>query len=625
MQYFPLIKIFKLLTLFKCVQSTTDVRYEFTRGLEGWGRATSNEMQASVSPRGDEVWIDVEGSQPFVDSPPMNVTISPGQYLVMRFRHVGLSSSGKIALTMVDESQVDFYFRTLETSWRIAYLNIEGDQQEHVGKKIMKVRLYPGVHRSSHKVWEQSIGPDSGDGFQIDWLRIVRSPIIHRITGCKGVKYSNDYGFDEINFNLGAAEISYVNGELEHQRTVWKLAARHEFSYAASYNCIRGGGEKIMIEGYNLGEGGGNGKGVPATVLIDNAPCRHVTHDDIVPQERLFCTTPPMSTDDYEFYQHQPSLVKIMNGKLPGLVGTSSNLAYASNPPAPVNISTSNAASRSIDLSWEPAGRLWQRLTYTGFTIRWRELSNPSWTHSMVVGNITTTTVRGLSPNVTYAFGIAGLNENQTNPSWWDNLDLYGRRDALAGALEGAIATVQGHTLLHDVNIPYFNSNATQDYGAETESLTKGPTGVYGGEGHYGLSLIGSANIANCNVSSFCCDDYDIEIGGCLGHGSSLTCLTTGPSTNPFGDHQEKGFVRVIANLTSYEEQDWAAFNSRCGPSLRLTPSESRSSAAVWYGRKLEVGEGFDTVFSFEIANPSFRYVQKSVNMQLDCLHFICT
>ncbi len=119
----------------------------------------------------------------------------------------------------------------------------------------------------------------------------------------------------------------------------------------------------------------------------------------------------------------------------------------------------------------------------------------------MVVGNITTTTVRGLSPNVTYAFGIAGLNENQTNPSWWDNLDLYGRRDALAGALEGAIATVQGHTLLHDVNIPYFNSNATQDYGAETESLTKGPTGVYGGEGHYGLSLIGSANIAKLKVN----------------------------------------------------------------------------------------------------------------------------
>lgn len=627
MQYFPLIKISTLLAILKGVQSTTDVRYEFTRGLEGWGRATSNEMQASVSHRGDEVWIDVEGSQPFVDSPPMNITISPAQYLAMRFRHVGLSSFGKIALIMEDEmedeSQVDFYFRTLETSWTIAYLNVEGDQQEHVGKKIMKLRLFPGVQRSSHKVWEQSIGPDSGDGFQIDWLRIVRAPIIHRITGCKGEKYSND-AFDEISFNLGATEVSHVNGELEHHRTVWKLAAGHEFSYAASYNCLRGGQEKIMIEGYNLGEGGVNGEGVPATILIDNAPCSHVTHDDIVPQERLFCTTPPMSTDENEFYQHQPSLVKVMNGKLPGLVGTSSNLAYASNPPAPVHISASNAASRSIDLSWETAGRLWQRLTYTGFIIRWREVSNPSWTHSMVVGNVTTTTVRGLSSNVTYTFGIAGLNENQTNPSWWDNLDLYGRRDVLAGALEGAIATVQGHTLSHDVNIPYFNSNATQDHGAATESSTKGATGVYGGEGHFGLSLVGSANIANCNVSSFCCDDYDNEIGDCFGHGSSLTCLTTGPSANPFGDYQEKGFVRIIANLTSYEEQDWAAFNSRCGPSLRLTPSESRSSGAVWYGRKLEVGEGFDTVFSFEIANPSFRYVTSS-HPRLDRLHFTWT
>jgi hypothetical protein len=33
--------------------------------------------------------------------------------------------------------------------------------------------------------------------------------------------------------------------------------------------------------------------------------------------------------------------------------------------------------------------------------------------------------------------------------------------------------------------------------------------GLYGGEGKYGLSFIGSTNIQNCNISSTCCDGYD--------------------------------------------------------------------------------------------------------------------
>jgi hypothetical protein len=78
-----LLFIFALLPLL--VQSTTDLKYEFTHGLEGWGRATSSEMQASISHRGDQAWIDVEGSEPYVDSPFLNMTISPEQYLAIRY------------------------------------------------------------------------------------------------------------------------------------------------------------------------------------------------------------------------------------------------------------------------------------------------------------------------------------------------------------------------------------------------------------------------------------------------------------------------------------------------------------------------------------------------------------
>jgi hypothetical protein len=44
-----------------------------------------------------------------------------------------------------------------------------------------------------------------------------------------------------------------------------------------------------------------------------------------------------------------------------------------------------------------------------------------------------------------------------------------------------------------------------------------------------------------------------------------------------------------------------------CGPAMRLTPSAARESGSVWYRRKVNVREGFDTTFSFRISNPSVR------------------
>ena len=44
---------------------------------------------------------------------------------------------------------------------------------------------------------------------------------------------------------------------------------------------------------------------------------------------------------------------------------------------------------------------------------------------------------------------------------------------------------------------------------------------------------------------------------------------------------------------------------SACGAAIRLTPSAARQSGAVWYSRPQDVGEGFDTSFTFEISSPS--------------------
>ena len=262
---------------------------------------------------------------------------------------------------------------------------------------------------------------------------------------------------------------------------------------------------------------------------------------------------------------------------------------------------------RSIDLSWIPGGEPWQQMTYTGYILRWRTMASPSWTHSAVVGNITTTTVRGLSSNTTYVFGVAGLNENQnhdpsnlpSSPSspppmpWWNEFDQYGRRTILENALEGGIAEIQGRTIIHDVNFERFDANSTQYHNAH----------------HGGLTLVEGATIANCNASSFCCDQYDDELGQCKGE-DTMTCLSPGPSFYPFEDttssNGREGRV-IIANLSTYSQTDRTLFNSQCGPSLRLTPSEARVRGAAYYPQQLEVSEGFETTFTAEISNPSYR------------------
>ena len=123
-------------------------------------------------------------------------------------------------------------------------------------------------------------------------------------------------------------------------------------------------------------------------------------------------------------------------------------------------------------------------MTYTGYIIKWRKKHRDSsstaiWSHSLVIGNITTTTIRGLTPNTSYTIGIAGLNEDQSNKSWF-YLDLYGRRRMLDDALEGPIATTFGHTLKYDVEFQRFDANSTQNHGpkVQTTASSIGPTGI---------------------------------------------------------------------------------------------------------------------------------------------------
>lgn len=205
---------------------------------------------------------------------------------------------------------------------------------------LTQMRIWPATQTND-------FSPNEGNSFHVDWIRIVRAPIIERIKGCRGEKYSNVADFHDEHSSVEAESV-FVNDSvfLKKHKTIWKES--NEYRYSKVYNCIREGGEQITIEGKNLGAGGFMRDerfiGAPALIYIDKKPCTYVQHDEHRPQEKLTCITPMAISNTYPFYRD--SLVEIKNGKLPGLLDTSSFLSYASLPPKPVEVKAANIASR---------------------------------------------------------------------------------------------------------------------------------------------------------------------------------------------------------------------------------------------------------------------------------------
>lgn len=59
----------------------------------------------------------------------------------------------------------------------------------------------------------------------------------------------------------------------------------------------------------------------------------------------------------------------------------------------------------------------------------------------MTVGNVTTTTVRGLVPGMLHAFWVRALSEDRSDAEE-EQVDLYGRRAPLPGAVTGDFGEV---------------------------------------------------------------------------------------------------------------------------------------------------------------------------------------
>ena len=93
------------------------------------------------------------------------------------------------------------------------------------------------------------------------------------------------------------------------------------------------------------------------------------------------------------------------------------------------------------------------------------------------------------------------LFTNRTSRAW-QHLDLYGRRKRIPGARVSkySISTNEERLRSYDFYFTTFHANSTLNHSSVDRRSSRGPTGNIGGEGHYGLNLVGDTNLENCNA-----------------------------------------------------------------------------------------------------------------------------
>jgi len=484
---------------------------------------------------------------------------------------------------------------------------------------VSQIRIHPALAIPRQPgVTEGGPAPMLGNSFAIDWIRIAVAPAVRQVVGCLN-RYSTQPSLNPPVADLRPSE-TLINGYLSTVKTAYGDLSS-AYPYAGTYNCLRAGGERLTLRGRHLGT-----SIAPPTIAIGGQPCSQVEVD--VDEEQVSCTLPKAPENGP--LTNLPVDVRL--GDLPDLMASLPYLSYQVPAPVALRPELRNLAAHSVDVVWSPPGDVWSQVTVTGYLVVMRELGGRAEgdVKRVVVGNVTTTTIIDLKPDTLYAAAVASFVESQKDEEWTE-LDLYGRRAALPGALQSPLSleTNATATLRWDVDFPMFNANATVNHSSSSPETHQGPSGVVGGEGSYGIRLVGDANIQNCNQSIVCCDGYNESQGISSCRSEAFTCSQVGSvdpyyvngesgrevaysdpdyhlSFSPFKEKPTKGPSKQILRYRQVDMRPTAP-TSACGPGLRLSSSKGRQSGSAWYARQLNVREGFDTTFTFRVAEGSIR------------------
>jgi hypothetical protein len=552
------------------------------------------------------------------------------------------------------------------------------------GTSIVQLRVHPvsvpadaaAAGEAGARGVAAAAGFEPWSTFAIDWIALVKRPSIDKVEGCVqkyfdsrplpssvGLERRAEDGVFVLRAAVNGSNLFVARSVATNEDGLLATAVEWQAAdplrrYSTTYNCPRDGrGWRLRVTGRNFGDySGAGGAGASApwdSVTIDGQPCLDVV--EVEPQSVLECTLPSARADS----ALDRVLVEVRQPDLRDLRDAQPLLSYAVPPPQPQAPQPSNVAAHSVGLSWRAPALHWDAVTVTGYRVRVLAAADDPQFHAVagapravdlddgrsydeafaiVVGNVTTTTVTGLRAAHFYKFTIEALAEDQRDPAWLA-LDLYGRRRALTGALASVASprTPAVSTLGEDVLFGAFDANATLDAGAVDARSSAGPGRETGGQGHFGLTLVGDAHVAGCNASSACCDwparvdpavaDPSLCPRMCSGVQTALSSgqpyvgLASGLGATSNTAPPPGGAARRALYVGAFDAALLAAPGAplpRCGPALRLTGSAARLSGAAWYPRKLNVREGFETRFTMRMANPSL------VCSRMDDVHTHC-
>ncbi|KAH9148078.1 hypothetical protein LEN26_004610 [Aphanomyces euteiches] len=554
---------------------TVEALWTFDKGLESWARSSSDLMHAEINPQDGNAHGSVLDSPPFIDSPLLELNVVDRHYFVVRFAYDGsctqaglhLERSGK-TITSSTNPKAPF------VNSIVVRFSIVPDGIPHVyyapiyefyQGEVSRIRFFPCM---SNAQW--------GHTFNIDWIALIKAPTITKVRGCIDQYFISQDRSDPI------ADIALVMNLTNDVLPVFSTNFESmDLPFASTYNCMAG--DTVRIQGRNFGD--------TSLVRINGQPCegqplisQAILADDTDVEEVISCVLPP----------GPPGLVTVtvQNERYRGLQFDGAFLSYA----VPADLSTSSTVSNvmayAVDITWAPPPSLWTSLTVTGYEITWFVSSDLSSSKSKMVGNVTTTTLLPLLPSTVYSVTVAAVVESQNTPAW-QQVDMYGQRSPLPSAIVGQPSPpLVFQTLPIDVLFSSFLAGSTLNHSATNPLTTLGPTGDVGGQGAFGLTLLGHAHIENCNATSSCCD-FDATGTSCL-----LVCKST-----TIRSPSSKAIRTAVSSASASNPLPAKA----CGPSLRLTGSAPFLTGAAWYPRPLNVREGFDTTFKYRISNPSFH------------------
>jgi hypothetical protein len=172
--------------------------------------------------------------------------------------------------------------------------------------------------------------------------------------------------------------------------------------------------------------------------------------------------------------------------------------------------------------------------------IAWGEWGKAPGGGFVIVLNQTSTTIVGLEPGRRYSFRVSALNEptglvafSRAKAAFIAGeidgggyLDWAGSKNERYGyrklpvSNSGAVRSRYSQpsedirTLSFDFLFTKFDANNTLDHGPIYKNSSLNSLHWSGGEGHFGLVLVGDAQISNCNSSHTCCDGFGFGSDG---------------------------------------------------------------------------------------------------------------